>query len=89
MNFRDFLQLFNSCDHSWGQLARYAGGFKTWKGNNAVSLSILLESGEARIACHEVNIVYSIYQKPIGLNMDLRGELSQGGNPIKLVISDR
>lgn len=88
MTFRKFLKLFNRCDHCWGALARYADESETWKGDNALSLSILLQSDESLMACYEVNVVYCIYQKPIGLDLDSNEQLAQRPNPIKAVIND-
>lgn len=78
MTFRAFIQLFKDCDHSWGQLARYASEQEGWHGDDALSLFIFLESHTARLICHEMKVAYSIYQKPLGLEMDYSAELAQG-----------
>lgn len=89
MTFREFLTLFAGCDHPWGELARSAINNERWKGNNALSLSLLSKDLETRLVCHELNVAFLMYSKPIGLHLDYKAKLAQPENVDSSVKDDR
>ncbi len=85
MTFREFLFLFKECDHPWGDLARDAARDTRWKGENALSLSLFIQDRLVLLVCHDVNVAYLMFSRPVGLNLDLDPQLSQGKNTDSLV----
>jgi hypothetical protein len=77
MTFRNFLSLFKDCDHPWGDLAQDATRDKRWKGDDALSLSLLIPDRSVQLVCHDVNVAYLMFIKPVGLNLDLSARLAQ------------
>lgn len=76
MTFRDFLKLFQGCDHPWGDLARDAAENKAWKGDNSLSLSLLIRDPSVRLVCHDLHVAYLMFEKPTGLNSDSNRQLA-------------